>query len=264
MWRPPSWWVIAALVYAASAVYLLKRRVLAPRALVLGAIFLTGTLTIQVRGSGISGPVWLGDGEAVFVTAHVIAEGNVQSEGPAELHQRIDVETENIELAAPTSARQTSAMQTSPPQGKEVHAVIRLNIYSRMGSDFPRTPQPRAMQLLRYGQRIQFPATLMTPRNYRNPGAFDYAGYLREKGIVATASTKYAAIQLLPGFAGSRIMLWLSRVHRSVIGKVHALWPEHVAELMDAIVLGEESFIDRPARVDFQRSALITCWWSRE
>jgi ComEC/Rec2-related protein len=123
-----------------------------------------------------------------------------------------------------------------------------------MGSDSPQTPQPSAMQLLRYGQRITFPAPLITPRNYRNPGAFDYAGYLREKGIVATASTKYAAVQLLPGFAGSRVMLGLARVHRSVIGKVHSLWPERVAGLMDAIVIGEESFIDRPARVDFQRS----------
>ncbi len=99
-----------------------------------------------------------------------------------------------------------------------------------------------------------FPATLIAPRNYRNPGAFDYAGYLREKGIVATASTKYAAIQLLPGFSGSYITLGLARIHRSVIGKVHALWPERVAGLMDAIVIGEESFIDRAARVGFQRS----------
>jgi len=50
------------------------------------------------------------------------------------------------------------------------------------------------------------------------------------------------------------IMRGLARVHRSVIGKVHALWPQHVAGLMDAIVIGEESFIDRPERVDFQRS----------
>ena len=82
-------------------------------------MFLTGTLTIQVRGFGISGPMWLGDGEAVFVTAQVIAEGNLQSEGPAELHQRIDVETEKIELAAPTSAGQTSARQTSPRKARK-------------------------------------------------------------------------------------------------------------------------------------------------
>jgi len=110
------------------------------------------------------------------------------------------------------------------------------------------------MQLFHYGQRIRFPATLVTPRNYRNPGAFDYATYLRDKGIIATASTKYVTLEMLPGFSGSRVMFALARVHRSVLGKVHALWPERVAGLMDAIVIGEESFIDRPERVDFQRS----------
>jgi competence protein ComEC len=240
LWRPPSWWVIAALVCAASAGYLLQRRATAPRALALAAVFLAGALTIQVRGAGDSGPVWLGDGEPVFVTAHVIAEGNLQSDGPVELHQRIDVETESLE---------------SVGQTRTVHAGVRLNIYSRIEEDDSPQPAPASvMQLFRYGQRIRFPATLVTPRNYRNPGAFDYAGYLRDKGILATASTKCVAIETLPGFSGSRVMLGLARVHRSVIEKVHALWPEHVAGLMDAIVIGEESFIERPERVDFQRS----------
>jgi competence protein ComEC len=243
LWRPPSWWVIAALVCAASAGYLLKRRVLAPRGLTLAAVFLVGVLTIQVRAVGDSGAGWLGDGEPVFVTAHVIAEGNVQADGPAEWHQRIDVETEKIESAEP-----------SLPLSREAHAGVRLNIYSRIEEDDSPQSPANAMQLFHYGQRIRFPATLVTPRNYRNPGVFDYATYLRDKGIIATASTKYAAIQLLPGFSGSRIMLGLARVHRSVLEKVHALWPEHVAGLMDAIVIGEESFIDRPERVDFQRS----------
>ena len=131
LWRPPSWWVIAALVCAASAAYLLKRRVLAPRALALAAVFLVGVLTIQVRGAGDSGQVWLGDGEPVFVTAHVIVEGNVQADGPAELHQRIDMETEKIESAG-----------ASPMQSRNVHAGVRLNIYSRMEEDDSSQRQP--------------------------------------------------------------------------------------------------------------------------
>ena len=107
---------------------------------------------------------------------------------------------------------------------------------------------------LLYGRRIRFPATLVAPRNYRNPGAFDYAGYLHDNGIAATASAKYASVEVLPGVAGSRTERWRSRVHRSIIRKIHALWPERVAGLMDAIVIGEETFIERPTRVDFQRS----------
>jgi competence protein ComEC len=59
---------------------------------------------------------------------------------------------------------------------------------------------------------------------------------------------------VLPGFVGSRWELWRSRVHRSIIEKVHTLWPTGQAELMDAMVIGEDSFIHRSARVNFQRS----------
>jgi competence protein ComEC len=39
-----------------------------------------------------------------------------------------------------------------------------------------------------------------------------------------------------------------------VIAKAHTLWPPREAALIDAMVIGEEAFIDRDTRVDFQRS----------
>jgi predicted membrane metal-binding protein len=167
----------------------------------------------------------------LLVTAHVIAEGNIQSDGMGAFHQRIDVETEKIEADNKTT---------------EGHIGVRLNIYSQAKHADAQTTETSAMQLFHYGQRIKFATTFNSPRNFRNPGAFDYAGYLRDHRVAATASTKYAGIELLPGFTGSRIELCRAHVHRSVIQKIHALWPERLAILMDAIVIGEESFIDRP------------------
>src|SRR5947209_14571910 len=43
-------------------------------------------------------------------------------------------------------------------------------------------------------------------------------------------------------------------MHANVIAKVHELWPPREAALNDAMVIGEEAFIDRDTRVDFQRS----------
>ncbi len=93
------------------------------------------------------------------------------------------------------------------------------------------------------------------------------------------ASTKAASVEVLPGFAGSRAEFWRSQIHRSIIEKVHALWPPHEAALMDAMVIGEDAFINRPTRADFQRSgtyhvlvvsgmnvsilALVTFWFLR-
>jgi hypothetical protein len=173
MWRPASWWVFATIVFAASATYLLRRRGALSDVLALASFFLAGALTIQIRGSGAGGAQgWFGDGQEVLVTAHVIAEGNLQSDAPGSLHQRLDVETEQIESGADI---------------RHVRAGVRLNIYS--GEDVSRPleestddspPQhnsPARMQLLRYGQRIRFFATLNPPHNFRNPGAFDYAEY---------------------------------------------------------------------------------------
>src|SRR5439155_25340451 len=58
----------------------------------------------------------------------------------------------------------------------------------------------------------------------------------------------------LPGSCGSRLACWRSRLHCGVVAKLHQLWPPGEAALIDAMVIGEEAFIDRDTRVDFQRS----------
>jgi len=57
---------------------------------------------------------------------------------------------------------------------------------------------------------------------------------------------------------------WRSQLHRGVVDKVHELWPAREAALIDAMVIGEEAFIDRDTRIDFQRSAPTTSWSSQE
>jgi len=36
------------------------------------------------------------------------------------------------------------------------------------------------VRLFHHGERLRFPAKLSAPRNFRNPGAFDYRAYLKE------------------------------------------------------------------------------------
>ncbi|HEX3739326.1 MAG TPA: ComEC/Rec2 family competence protein [Terriglobales bacterium] len=233
-WRPPSWWVIAGIVFVASAICIVRKRILSPKILAFAALIAVGALSIQMRRSLASEQsLWFGDGE-VQITAHVITEGEIQSEGDRSYRQRVDIETETID---------------SDPQTKRIAEGIRLSIYQNDRGD-----SHNQMRSLSYGERLRFRTTLVLPRNYRNPGAFDYAGYLRDNGIVATASVKYSGLEILPGFVGSKIETWRARAHRSIIGKIHVLWAEQTAGLMDAIVLGEETFVERPTRVDFQRS----------
>ena len=229
-------------------------------------MFFLGALLVQVRipGDGSSSDLLqFADGNEVPVTAHVTKEGTLQEDGPGSLRQRLEVETEQI----------SRGDETLP-----VKSGLRINIYQQLAKS-ESDQKTNAPIPFTYGERLRFPAKLSLPRNYRNPGAFDYRGYLSENGIVALGSTKAASVEVLPGFAGSRAGFWRSRIHRSIIDMVHALWPPRQAALMDAMVIGEDAFIHRATRADFQRSgtyhvlvvsgmnvsilALVTFWFLR-
>jgi competence protein ComEC len=233
-WRPASWWIAATAAFVAAGFYFAHRRKQLGATLALGAFFLAGALHIQLRGSAPLPDTSLlpfTDGQQVQITAHVTREGRLREGTPNELRQTLDAQTE--EIVQENGAR------------IPVHAGVRLGIYS------DRATAPR---LFHYGERIRLPIKLKQPRNFRNPGAFDYQAYLAANGIAALASAKAEDVEALPGFAGSRLERWRTHIHSSIIAQVHALWPPPQAALIDAMVIGEEAFIDRDTRVDFQRS----------
>ncbi len=240
VWRPPLWWLVAQVVFAASGMYLARRRTRTAFALGLGILFIAGALMIQVRtpsGLNSSGLLQFADGQEVLLTAHVTGEGDLRAEESGGNRQRLDLESEEI---------------TAKGETVRVRSGLRVSLYGKQTGDEAATIIP--IHMFRYGERLRFLAKLNPPRNFHNPGAFDYQGYLAANGIVAVASTKAEGVELLPGFAGNRAELWRTRIHRSIIEKVHALWPAREASLMDAMVIGDERMISRPTRVNFQRS----------
>ncbi|MFZ1009267.1 MAG: ComEC/Rec2 family competence protein [Candidatus Sulfotelmatobacter sp.] len=242
-WRPASWWLAAGTAFFAAGLYFVRKqkRKYLSAALALGAFFLAGALHIQLRGSYAPPDTSLqlfADGQPVDITAHAISEAKLKETTPNELRQTLDVEAEQILLPDSTVI--------------PAHTGIRLSIYNARESQG--NPSPSAMRLFHYGERIRLPVKLKLPRNFRNPGAFDYQGYLASHNIDALGSAKVEDVQLLPGFVGSRLELFRARIHSSIIAQVHALWPAPQAALIDAMVIGEDAFIDRDTRVDFQRS----------
>ena len=250
LWRPPLWWLVAAVVFSASGTYLLRRRRRAAFLLGLSALFVTGALRMQTRlPENHGGDVLaLADGRDVVVTAHVTKEGNLREEAPGNIHQRLDVETEQIE-----------ARNDSGSEIVAVHSGLRVNFYGHTTKNENQTNQSdeataSPMHLFRYGERLRFPVELYPPHNFRNPGAFDYTGYLAENGIMALGSAKAETVELLPGFAGNRAELWRTRFRRSLIERIHVLWNPDEAPLLDALLIGENSFLGRETLTDFQRT----------
>jgi competence protein ComEC len=250
LWRPALWWVVAGAAFVYAAGYFARRRSRLGWVLALGGLFLFGALHVQMREASTRLDTSIqpyANGQDLEIIAHVTRDGRVQPGGFGEIRQTLDVETEKIT---------TACGQTLP-----IRSGVRLTIYSPRASDAAaeedfgaETSAAAAMRAFHYGQRLRFSTRLKRPRNFRNPGAFDYRGYLADRGIAALGSTKIESVELLPGFSGNWFEDWRSRLHRGVVAKVHELWPAREAALIDAMVIGEEAFIDRDTRIDFQRS----------
>jgi competence protein ComEC len=241
--HPVSWWIGAGWAFAAASLYFRHRRRWLGAALALGTLFLAGALHIQLRGPSSVPDSTLQPfeyGPAVEITAHVTREGGLREGLPGEISQTVDVATEEI--------------ITEDGVRTPVHTGIRLGIYGRANPAAAAIQASAPMRILRYGERLHFSAKLKPPRNFHNPGAFDYENYLAGNGISALGSAKVEDVEVIPGFVGSRLELWRSRIHASIIGHVHTLWPPPQAALIDAMVIGEAAFIDRDTRAEFQRS----------
>ena len=215
-------------------------------ALALLAVVPLGGFYLQARDAAqpsivqILQPFATGQNE-VEVTGYVIREGLVRDGRYGGRQESVDVTAERIQ------------------QGDRVldAAVgIRLTIYSKQAEeDEARDAGAESpLRVYTYGQRLHFTAKLRMPRNYRNPGAMDMAGYLASQGIRLTGSARASSVEVLPGFVGSRIGLWRSAARRSVLAHIMQLWPGERGALMQAMLIGGRAFFGREIKTDFQRT----------
>jgi competence protein ComEC len=235
-WRPPSWWLITSLVFASSCIYLLRHRIRTAFCFVLVALVASGALAIQARSPSLNDVAQFVDGEEAVVTAHVIREGHSQRRDSADLRQRLDLETELISTETAASTAQVG---------------IRATFYDKESANQSVNVPPR---IFHYGDRLRFSAKLNRPRNYRNPGSFDYEAYLADQGILALASSKAGDVELLAGCSGSRFELWQTNLRRGIIQRISLLWPAEQAGLVDALLIGDNTFVGRDLLTDFQRT----------
>ncbi|MBM2837884.1 MAG: metallo-beta-lactamase superfamily [Deltaproteobacteria bacterium] len=134
--------------------------------------------------------------------------------------------------------------------GAEPHPMtgkLLLTIGSKYDSGEARPP------LFKYGDTIRFLAKPRKPRNFHNPGGFDYERSLALKGIFASAYLKdgYGIIKTAEGI--SSVNRWIEGIRDSI--------REHVfksagttAPVLLALITGEQGEIQRGIREDFSRA----------
>lgn len=131
---------------------------------------------------------------------------------------------------------------TEPASGR-----ILINYY---GTDF----------VYRYGQKTIVYGRLLKPRDSRNPGEFDYAGYLRNKGIfgIVNVSAKENLI-----FGNKRKTGFLSPVQKiekmkySFSANIRKKFSGQECELLKGLLLGEREGLEPEIKEEFARSGIL-------
>jgi len=130
----------------------------------------------------------------------------------------------------------------------EPGARVQVSMYPREGV------QPPA---LRYGQIVEVDARVRRTRNFRNPGSFDYAGYMARKHIYWTASMPSGAtVNVLPGECGSRLRRAIYALRGAALDRLDQLYPDdsYNAAMMRAMLIGDSSRLEKVWIEDFRRT----------
>ena len=101
---------------------------------------------------------------------------------------------------------------------------------------------------LRYGQNVEIDARVRRPRNFLNPGAFDYVRYLARRDIFWTASARAdTGVRVLPGTCGSGFQRAVMGLRTGALERIEQLYGGRPYEtaMMQAILIGETYKLER-------------------
>lgn len=140
-----------------------------------------------------------------------------------------------------------SGAQTPNGQGLPVRGVVRVTVLD-------------CFEQFRVGDEVRFTGRIHFPRNYGDPGEFDYQGYMARQGIAATAlalqATRDAPIVAILGHHPSFPASEIETVRNHIAAFIAANLDEPVAAEMRALVIGERGGISQRLRNTFARTGM--------
>jgi competence protein ComEC len=110
---------------------------------------------------------------------------------------------------------------------------------------------------LHAGDCVELLAQARLPRNFKNPGAFDYREQFARQGVVLTASVR--SLQLLRKLPGAPLTLRnrLARLRGRLLERVDVLFgaASGQAAVLRAMLLGDRSFVDNEVADNFRKTS---------
>ncbi len=111
-------------------------------------------------------------------------------------------------------------------------ARAQVTLYTKPGETLP---------ALHYGQNLELDAKVRPPRNFGNPGAFDYRRYLARQDIYWTASAAAGTVRVLPGHCGDAFQKAMMDLRAAALARIDRLYPgdTYQSGMMQAILIGQ-------------------------
>ncbi|MBI1898740.1 MAG: ComEC/Rec2 family competence protein [Acidobacteria bacterium] len=209
-------WGLSALLVLAVAAVIYRARRAASIAFVAAALFL-GALTAEFHRPGPPPRLNVGAGETAIFEGCVVEPSGVADD------------------------REQFVLELAPG------ARVRITIVLRDGE--------RPLRLA-YGARAEAEARMRLPRNFHNPGSFDYAGYLARRSVYWLGAARRDAVRILPGACGSRFWTAIYRLRGAALDRLARLFAhdDYAAAMSQAILFGESARIEKVWIEDYRRT----------
>ncbi|HVB35562.1 MAG TPA: ComEC/Rec2 family competence protein [Patescibacteria group bacterium] len=232
---PLAWLVFAAAAVAVGLLALRRKRLWVAWAAALVAWCLVGVLAATLQRAAV--PANRVD--------RLVAAGRLNLGEPLRWQGRL----RDDPLRLPWGYRYEIALDQVEFEGRyvPVSGGLRLNFY---------TDRPyAAMPPLRAGDRVQALATAHQPRDFLDPGAFDYQAYLASQGTELTGTLR--SLELLRKLPGSPPGLRerLARLRGAMLREADRVFGPRQAPVVRAMLLGDRSFINTSLARAFQKAS---------
>lgn len=114
----------------------------------------------------------------------------------------------------------------------------------------------KSSQLLQFGDKISFFATYEEPLKARNEAGFNYAQYLKTKGIIGTTSINISNLKIIEHKQMPIISKIIYNIKKTSIERIKSILTDDTANLCTSLLLGEKSELSDEIKEDFKKSNL--------
>lgn len=217
---------------------------------------------VLAGAGGVSTLFWFRGGAAwrrpaLFILALVL--GYVRAD---RLYQP-DFPADHIARAVVGVPVSIEAILTEDPEPRGVRTRLSLQVQSADTGDGWRTAQGQVLLTVqrlegvwRAGERVRLRLKLRRPRNFGNPGEFDYERHLARHGTYVTAFAEDDSEFVRRGYVESVLSGWLTRWRRDVDMLFRSTLSEPQAGVLSALIVGTEGALPRDLRTAFSRAGV--------